>query len=156
MPISVPPRRIIGLVVASLIAPMMTLVAMMGIGTISESATDFVMPINWGQFLGTLVTGVVILVAASLIFGLFGSAVLLGATFSVVAVVMKGRGTAGWSHFMLAGALAGGLHVGLACWSTQGWPPGPGAVLGTWLLRGAFEKGAFVLALAPLIGGAVA
>lgn len=148
--------RVIGFAIASLIAPMMTLVAMMGIGTISGSTTDFVMPINLGQFVGTLVTAVVILIAASLTFGLFGSAVLLGATFSGVAVVMKGRGRAGSSHFMLAGALAGGLHVGLACWSTQGWPPGPGAILGTWLLRDAFEKGAFVLALAPLIGGAVA
>jgi hypothetical protein len=149
-------NKVGGFIVASLVAPMMTLVAMMGIGTISGPTPDFAMPINSAQFFGTLVTGVVILVGAALIFGLFGSAVLLGATFSVVAFAMRGRGRARLSRHMLAGVLAGGLHVGLACWSTHGWPPGPAALLGTWFLRDALEEGSFVLALAPLIGGAVA
>lgn len=149
-------ERVIGFAVASLVAPLATLVVGLGIIAMSGPLPDFAIPSDWGQFFGTLATAIVLLVAGSLTFGFLGSAILLGMTFTSLVVLMEGRGKAGVRHFMLAGALAGGLHVGLAYWSTHGWPKGPGGLLGTWLLRGAFEQGVTALALAPPIAGAVA
>lgn len=149
-------NRVIGFASASLVAPIMTVVAMLVISTISDPAFDVVMPADWKQFIGVSATAVVLIVAGSLTFGMFGSGVLLGATFGLAALVMRGRARTRWPHYVFAGALAGALHVGLAGWSTQGWPPGPGVLLGTWLLGRALETGEFALALAPIIGGAVA
>lgn len=149
-------ERVIGFAVASLVAPFVTLVAVMGINSVAGPAAGFSIPSNFGQALGILALGVLLLVAGSLAFGYLGSALLLGLTFGLLAVLMANRGKLGVWHLVVAGALAGGLHVGLAYWSTEGWTKGTSAVLGTWLLRRELENGRAVVALAPLIGGAVA
>lgn len=149
-------ERVFGFAVASLVAPFATLVVGLGIIAISGPAPDFAIPSDWGQFFGALATGGVILLAGSLTFGFLGSAILLGISFRLLALLMEDRGPASLRHYVLAGALAGGVHVALAFWSTQGWPKGPGALLGTWLLRGALEDGFAALALAPPVAGAVA
>lgn len=149
-------ERVIAFAAASLVAPFATLMLMLGVGTFAGSDGSIPSSTTWPHALGIFAVAIVFMAGASVVFGFLGSAFLLWITFGVLFALTRDSERIGRRRFMLAGAVAGGLHVGLAAWSTQGWPPGPGVLLGTWLVGGYLKNGVWAVAVGPIFAGVLA